>query len=148
MEVYFKDRHFSDEIIFWNYLCSLKNKILECPDGHYMGELKLVNGGLALRCFLQYRNCKELETITYHRPRKFRRFFIFVKNSQMTLFTYEAAYLMAAEKKVEGEWVQSYFYDSFEDESLLKFEFSEEEMQKCMKDLVELLVVESKKIRE
>jgi hypothetical protein len=144
---HFADKIFSDELEVWSYLQTLKNIDLGVEDGHYFGEF--VEDALCqlhLRCALKFSDRKMLVEVLYVRPRNNSRFYLHVKDGKAFCIGIDSAYVSGHLEIENNEWKLAFFRDRMSEFEVQNRQFSAREYAQAAEALMELFVVNAKKV--
>lgn len=146
MNKYFIGKKFSSEQEFLKYLISLENQRFDCPDGYYWGDAEGQDKYYEFIGFSYYENYEKCEEYVYVYDKIMAptRFAIDIKNGHARKISFFSWIISSVREKNNGIWEQAR-YSEF-DWNWRPREFTHEEIEACIRELSELLVIESKKV--
>lgn len=146
MKDLFIGKTFSEELEFWDYLQNLKQDRFNFADGYYWGRAHGLGKNFEVYAVNHYATYEIFNKASYTAPFSPTRFVLGVRdNSLFEIFFSSHTVTGMLEKKTET-WQQTHFRDLFEDDSFMPQKMTKAEMEASCKELVELLIIKSKKI--
>lgn len=146
MNKYFIGKKFSSEQEFLQYLIGLENQHFDCADGFYWGDAGNANQNYEFTGFSYYESYEKcMEYISIHdKAMAPTRFTVNIKNGYAHEIVFSSWIITSVRRKNNGAWDQTH-YSEF-DWNWKPRKFTREEVEACIGELNELLVIESKKI--
>lgn len=146
MKDLFVGKTFSEELEFWDYLQNLKQDHFNCADGYYCAHAHGLSKNFEVYRLDHYATYEIYNQASYTVPFSPTRFVLGVRDKSLFEIFFTSHTVTGMLEKKMDFWQQTHFRDLFEDDSFMPQKITKVEMEESCKELVELLIIKSKKI--
>lgn len=146
MKSFFENRTWPDEISFWEYIQTIDTAPDGTPDGIYVIEMDSDIGCVKFQEAFYFATDEEEHNCFYDRELVHIRVVFIIKQNILTIRLLEGHEISATDCFEDESWVNSKYIDLFERLHFERKKFTKEECELAVKEILKLMIIESKKV--